>query len=83
MQFDRNKSFKDYLDKFLIIVYGIPMNGQLLKKYLDMNEIKPAEFARKLNVTERSVYNYINGKLPSRKIEKKIKRLTSGIVTFS
>lgn len=58
------------------------MNTMTLKAYLSKNSIKPADFARKIKVTERSVYNYINGKFPKRAVEKKIKSITKGIVSF-
>jgi len=58
------------------------MDTMTLKQYLKKNSIKPADFARKLKVTERSVYNYLNGKYPKRIVEKKIKTITKGLVHF-
>ena len=51
-----------------------------LEEYLEKKNIKPAVFAAHLGVTERSVYNYMRGKLPQRKIEDRITKLTGGKV---
>jgi len=55
------------------------MDKLTLKQYIRKNKIKPADFARKIKVTERSVYNYMNGKYPNRNIERRIKKVLGAI----
>ena len=54
-----------------------------LKKYLESNYISKRGFAKKLGVTESTLYNIISGRAyPAEKVAQKIVELTNGEVTF-
>ncbi len=54
-----------------------------LKKYLESNYITKRGFAKKLGVTESTLYNIISGRAyPAAKVAQKIVELTNGEVTF-
>lgn len=50
--------------------------------YLNMTRQRPEDFARKVPCTARSLYNYMNGRLPRYAIAMRIIELSKGMVKF-
>lgn len=51
-----------------------------LKTYLEKKNLTPDMFSRVLKVSRSSVYNWIRGLVPHRKVAEKIEKITMGDV---
>ena len=74
---------KKIFRKRLTMVWWMPIiENMRLHIYIKREKIKPADFARKIGVTERSIYNYMRGKTPRIDTARKIEKVSKGRVTF-
>ena len=57
------------------------MNPMTLAEYLKRNGLTREQFARKIKVQEMSVYRYLAGRFPEKKVLVRIIKVTGGKVT--
>lgn len=80
---DRRAAYATYSDiaTFLTgmrpIGYRLPMQ---LAEYLQLENLSPEKFARRIKVAKYSVYRYLDGRVPREYVRKRIERATKGKV---